>query len=84
MCESRRPDQGDCVRCGGPESFYTRSSHQEVPVESETEARAETQLIFILPELLGSLKLDNVWVFVQLIFGPLWPMNQLNGNSNIA
>ena len=30
------------------------------------------------PELILSLKLGNVWVFVVLISGPLWPMNQLN------
>ena len=36
------------------------------------------------PELVGSLKLGNVLVFVQLIFGPHWPMNQLNKKSNIA
>ena len=35
-------------------------------------------------EVTGSLKLGNVWVFVQLIFGPPWPMNQLNKNPNIA
>ena len=37
-----------------------------------------------LPELIGSLKLGNVWDLVQLIFGPRCPMNQLNKNSNIA
>ena len=37
-----------------------------------------------LPELIGSLKLGNVWVFVELIFGPRWPMHQLNKNQNIA
>ena len=37
-----------------------------------------------LPELIVSPKLSNVWVFVQLIFGPFWPMNQLNKNPNIA
>ena len=36
------------------------------------------------PELVGSLKLDNVWVFVQLILGPCWPMNQMTKNHNIA
>ena len=36
------------------------------------------------PELIGSLKLGNVWVFVHLIFGHRWPMNQLNKNRNIA
>ena len=30
------------------------------------------------PELIGSLKLGNVWVFVRLISGPHRPMNQLN------
>ena len=30
------------------------------------------------------LKLGNAWVFVQLIFGPRWPMNQLNKNPDIA
>ena len=35
-------------------------------------------------ELIGSLKLGNVWVFVQHIFCPRWPMNQLNKNLNIA
>ena len=28
-------------------------------------------------------KLGNVWVWVQLIFGPPWPMNQLKKNPNI-
>ena len=27
---------------------------------------------------MGSLKLGNVWVFVQPIFGPRWSMNQLS------
>ena len=40
--------------------------------------------VLLLPELIGSLKLGNVWVFVQLIFGPRWPMNQLNKNLSIA
>ena len=31
----------------------------------------------LLSELIGSLKLGNVWVFVQLIVGPRWPKNQL-------
>ena len=34
-------------------------------------------IIKVNAELIGSLKLGNVWVFVQLIFGPCWPMNQL-------
>ena len=36
------------------------------------------------PQLIGSLKLGNVWDFVQLIFFSSWPMNQLNKNINIA
>ena len=35
-------------------------------------------------ELMGSLKLGNVWVFSQLIICPPWSMNQLNKNPNIA
>ena len=35
-------------------------------------------------EIMESLKLGSVWVFVQLILGPRWPMNQLNKNPNIA
>ena len=34
--------------------------------------------------LIRSLKLGNVYVFVQLIFVPRWPMNQLNKNPNSA
>ena len=36
------------------------------------------------PLLWASWYLGNVWVFVQLIFGPPLPMNQLNKNPNIA
>ena len=32
----------------------------------------------------GILELGNVWFFVQFIFGPNWPLNQLNKNPNIA
>ena len=32
------------------------------------------------PEVSGILELGNVWVFVPLIFGPHWPVNQLNKN----
>ena len=39
---------------------------------------------FDVAELIGSLKFGNTWVFVQLISGPSWPMNQLYKNSNIA
>ena len=42
------------------------------------------QICVTPPGLIGSPKLGNVWVFVQLIFGPGWPMNQLNKNPNIA
>ena len=35
-------------------------------------------------EVSAILELGNVWVFEQLIFGPHWPMNQLNKNPNIA
>ena len=35
-------------------------------------------------ELIESIKLGNIWVFVRLIFGPCWPMNQLNKNPNIT
>ena len=34
-------------------------------------------------ELIGSLKLGIVWVFVQLIFSPHWTMNQMNINPII-
>ena len=37
-----------------------------------------------LPELIGSLKLDNVWVFLQLIHRPTRTQNQLYKNQNIA
>ena len=35
-------------------------------------------------EASGILELGNVWGFVQLIFGPCWPMNKLNKNQNIT
>ena len=38
----------------------------------------------LVTELIGSLMLGNVCIFVQLIFCPRWPMNQLNKNPNIA
>ena len=34
--------------------------------------------------MIGSLKLGNIGVLLQLIFGPRWPMNLLNKNPNIA
>ena len=36
------------------------------------------------PELMGSLKLGNVWIFVQLFHRPLRNQNQLYKNPNIA
>ena len=38
----------------------------------------------VVRELIGNLKVGNVWVFVQLILGPCWPMNQLNKNPIIS
>ena len=35
-------------------------------------------------EMIGSLNLGMVGVFVQLTFGLCWPINQLNKNPNIA
>ena len=35
-------------------------------------------------EVVRSLKLDNVWVFVQLIFGHHWSTNQQEKNPNIS
>ena len=32
----------------------------------------------------GKSQVRQCWVFVQLIFCPCWPMNQLNKNPNIA
>ena len=32
----------------------------------------------------ADMKLGNVCVLVQLMFGPCWPMNQLDNNPNIA
>ena len=31
----------------------------------------------LITELIGSLRLGDIFVFVQLIFGPPWPMNLL-------
>ena len=41
-------------------------------------------IIKVNAELIGSLKLGNVWVFVQLIHRPTWTKNQLYKNPNIA
>ena len=38
----------------------------------------------IYPELIESLKLGNIWVFVQLIQRPMRTKNKLNNNPNIA
>ena len=35
-------------------------------------------------ELMGSIKLGNVWVFAQLIHSPTQSKNQLYKNQNIA
>ena len=53
-------------------------------VGSKSVARPDNFVSGLLVELIGGLKLGNVWVFVQLIFGPCWPKTQLNKNSNIA
>ena len=37
----------------------------------------------LCPELIWSLKLGNVWVLVQLIFGPCWPTWIIGGKSRI-
>ena len=42
------------------------------------------QIQMISTELMGSLKLGKVWVFVQLIHMPMWIKNQLYKNLNIA
>ena len=34
--------------------------------------------------MIGSLKLGNVWIFVQLFHMPMWTKNQLYKNPNIA
>ena len=56
-----------------------------VPAQPQWTCASQSHVrISDIPELLGSLKLGNVRVFVQLIFGPCWPMNQINKNPNIA
>ena len=47
-------------------------------------ALEDNEVAAISAELIGSLKLGTVWVFVRLIFGPRWPMNQMNKNPNIS
>ena len=37
-----------------------------------------------LPELIGSLKLGNVWVFVQLIHWPRRPKNHVYKKPNVT
>ena len=49
-----------------------------------TISSSSSMLAFFSLELIGSLKLVSVMVFVQLIFGPCFPMNQLNKNPDIA
>ena len=55
--------------------------HTQVPMRAKVRVQSNG---LKSPELIGSLKLGNVWVFVQLNFGLRLPMNQLNKNSNIA
>ena len=55
-----------------------------MPSNKELVRIRESEFVCTIPELIGSLKLDNVAVFVQQIFGPHWPMNQLNKNPNIV
>ena len=54
--------------------WNSQNQSQPKPLVREMMARADVE----------SLKLGNVWVFVQLIFCPRWPINQLNNNPNIA
>ena len=51
------------------------------PVRLQT---VQIQVTVTRPELIGNLKLGNVWVLVQLIFRHLQPMNQLNKKLNIV
>ena len=53
-------------------------------VGAKVEVAMNFELVGILPELIGSLKLVNVLDFVQLIFCLGWPINQLNKNPSIA
>ena len=62
-------------------SFLTEIS-QSPPAEGRCACHVRSREC--LAEVVKSLKLGNVWVFVQLIFGPRCPMNQLNRNPNIA
>ena len=54
-----------------------------MPSNKELVRIRESEFVCTIPELIGSLKLDNVGVFVQQIFGPHWPMNQLNKNQTL-
>ena len=56
-------------------SMATRTARPPAPVSS---------LHASSPELIGGLKLGNVWLFAQLLLGPHWPMNQLIKNPNVA
>ena len=47
--------------------------HESYGSADETDGEGEGEL---LPELIGSLKLGNVWVFVHQSFCPRWPMNK--------
>ena len=70
-------------RCSGTPSGKSQTSSHPTR-SSTTEDRSREGKDWIEPELIGSLKLGNVWVSVQLIFGPRWPMHRLNKNPNIA
>ena len=45
--------------------------------DDEAEGGRQRHRHHSFPDLIGSLKLGNVRVFVQPIFGPRWPVNQL-------
>ena len=64
----------------GAQQRPQRRREAEPPAIPEFLSRGE---IFIINRA-QSPKLGNDWVFGQLIFGPCWPMNQLNKNPNIA
>ena len=67
--EAHEPERGEHQKDEGP--FPRPGRHKLCKIKKCT-------------ELIGSLKLGNVWVFVQLIFGHDWPRNQLDKNPIIA
>ena len=60
-----------CRACGCEER--ANSSQDRAPPPARDDRRANGPS----PELIGSLKLGNVCVFLQLIFCPKWPMKEL-------